>query len=112
MNNLTWEPIKGLECIVHNDNDYTLLYGFDVIGTKVKIMSIFDCEGSQVAAVQAKNGCYCFALDMLKPVDMKRNNMVEFAMTVVDGMDYACDNITFIEALYDAGMLKYKNSNT
>jgi hypothetical protein len=112
MKNTTQELTIGEDCILHNDNEYSLLYGHDLIGKKVKLMATFECEGSKVAAVQSEDGCYCFNIDMLKPIDKKRNNMVELAMSVVDGIDYASDNVTFIEALYDAGMLKYKNSHT
>ena len=77
-----WLPSVGDEVIVHNDNDFELSYGKECLGKKVTVMSIFLDGEVTVAAINYKGVNYCFVLSMLKPIDQKRERVIDKALNI------------------------------
>tara|TARA_R110000851_G_scaffold187318_1_gene337174 strand:+ start:62212 stop:63240 length:1029 start_codon:yes stop_codon:yes gene_type:complete len=96
-------PKVGEEVTVHNDLDFDMSYGQDVIGSDVEVLSLFNCGGVKVAAVKAHDGAYCFRVEMLRPIQTPRERVIEKAILETD---HNWRREDMIAHLYDIGMLK------
>lgn len=61
-------PQPGDMAEVHNDPGYEVVYGDDVIGADVQVKARFLSGCVDMATVERDGMCFCFRVDMLRPI--------------------------------------------
>lgn len=113
-----WMPQVGEECLLLNEQNYSIEYGQDLIGRSVVVESLFQSSSSSrsiaMAAVSHNDvGCYCFRQDMLHPLkteaEKERERVIDNLAKFIFNCDTSvltCEADIVAKELFDAGLIK------
>lgn len=70
-------PKVGDDAVVINKNDYTLIYGHEVVGENVKVLTTYSTSDISMAVVEFDGCGYCFRVDMLEKPKTPEQELAE-----------------------------------
>lgn len=93
-------PKVGDECVVTNDHGLTLIYGHEVIGKKVNVLTTYKTDNIDMAVVNFDGCGYCFRVDMLqKPKTPEQEIEYDLADLVMRARDVDVDDVTIARCI-------------